>query len=39
MFSSAFLGRRVGLRLPNHWLRRIYVTTAIMLALRLLLNP
>ncbi|MBD2234479.1 sulfite exporter TauE/SafE family protein [Phormidium tenue] len=39
MFSGAFLGGRVVLRLPNRWLRRIYVVTVIALALRLLLNP
>lgn len=38
MFSGAFLGGRVVLRLPNRWLGRIYVTTVVMLALRLLLN-
>ncbi|MBD2108312.1 sulfite exporter TauE/SafE family protein [Nodosilinea sp. FACHB-13] len=39
MFLGAFLGGRVVLRLPNRWLRRIYVVTVIALALRLLLSP
>ncbi|MBD2111874.1 MULTISPECIES: sulfite exporter TauE/SafE family protein [Cyanophyceae] len=38
MFLGAFLGGRVVLRLPNCWLRRIYVVTVIALALRLLLS-
>jgi uncharacterized membrane protein YfcA len=39
MFLGAFLGGRVVLRLPNRWLRRIYVVTVIALALRLLVRP
>ncbi|MFQ4136956.1 sulfite exporter TauE/SafE family protein [Nodosilinea sp. PGN35] len=39
MFLGAFLGGRVVLRLPNRWLRRIYVVTVIALALNLLLRP
>lgn len=39
MFLGAFLGGRVVLRLPNRWLRGIYVVTVIVLALRLVLNP
>ncbi|MGF1517554.1 MAG: sulfite exporter TauE/SafE family protein [Nodosilinea sp.] len=39
MFLGAFLGGRVVLRLPNRWLRRIYIITVVALALNLLLRP
>lgn len=39
MFFGAFLGGRVVLRLPNRWLRRIYIVTVVALALNLLLRP
>lgn len=39
MFWGAFLGGRVVLRLPNRWLRRIYIVTVVVLALRLVFNP
>ncbi len=39
MFLGAFLGGRVVLRLPNRWLRRIYMITIVALALNLLLRP
>ncbi|HEY9818024.1 MAG TPA: sulfite exporter TauE/SafE family protein [Candidatus Obscuribacterales bacterium] len=39
MFLGAFLGGRVVLRLPNRWLRHIYVITVVALALNLLLRP
>lgn len=39
MFLGAFLGGRVVLRLPDRWLRRIYMITVVALALNLLLRP
>ncbi|WP_228038306.1 sulfite exporter TauE/SafE family protein [Nodosilinea sp. LEGE 06152] len=38
MFLGAFWGGRVVLHWPNRWLRRIYVVTVAVLALKLLLN-
>jgi uncharacterized membrane protein YfcA len=37
MFAGAFVGGRVALRLSNAWLRRIFLTAVIALALKGLL--
>ncbi len=38
MFAGAFFGARVALRLNNLWLRRIFLSTVIMLALKTILD-
>jgi uncharacterized protein len=37
MFAGAFVGARVALRLNNLWLRRIFISTVILLAMKILL--
>jgi uncharacterized membrane protein YfcA len=37
MFMGAFVGARVALRLNNLWLRRIFISTVILLAMKILL--